>query len=502
MANETELKLFLAEATHRHFLHHPLLKQAIGRQSTRLVNLYYDTPNLALREQGIALRLRASNKLWLQTVKCAGQTPGGLSSRPEWEAPYVGHFDFSGIEDEALRGWLDKEKLKGRLAPVFETSFQRMAWQFEPVPGTRIELALDRGWIAASGQREAISEVELELLEGEPAQLFALARTLAERVALVPAPQSKAERGYCLYRGEAATPVKAKPVPLSGSEDPATAFDRIALACLDQIQRNHAGASTSKDPEYIHQMRVATRRLRAALRLFAPLLPPDYPAPIIAALRELMGILGQARDMDVLFCEIAQPVLDALPDEPRLAALVGIITERRFDRRHAAVDFLQSPRFGLHLLETLSAIHARPALNNETATCLATFASERLKRLRRKVQMLAAAAQVDDPASLHALRIGIKRLRYALEFFAPLAPPKATGRLLGQLAGLQETLGKINDLANAGELLMDCAGDDALLREAVTLIGGWHGPRYRELQAAVPCGLKQLGKLALPKLRR
>jgi CHAD domain-containing protein len=72
--------------------------------------------------------------------------------------------------------------------------------------------------------------------------------------------------------------------------------------------------------------------------------------------------------------------------------------------------------------------------------------------------------------------------------------------MLVQLASLQDTLGQINDLANAGELLMDCAADDPRLREAVTLIGGWHGPRHQKLLAEIPVGLKHLGRLRLPRL--
>ncbi|MDP1957474.1 MAG: nucleotidyltransferase domain-containing protein [Rhodocyclaceae bacterium] len=65
---------------------------------------------------------------------------------------------------------------------------------------------------------------------------------------------------------------------------------------------------------------------------------------------------------------------------------------------------------------------------------------------------------------------------------------------------LQDALGQLNDLASAGELLMSCADADPRLREAVTLIGGWHGPRHHKLLKAVPAGLKQLGRLRLPKL--
>ena len=512
MAQEIELKLALPEDAQRHFLRHPLLQQAASKETYRLVNLYYDTPELELRQRSMALRLRAQGKLWLQTIKTAGSGAGGLSARHEWENPYVGHFDFSVIDDEKVRDWLERPKIKTHIAPVFETNFQRVAWILEPKAGTRVMMVLDRGWIAAAGRREAISEIEIELLQGDAAQLFALARILAERIPVAPAPLSKADRGYRLFKQLPMTPVKSAPIPLSADDVPTDAFARIALSCLDHLQLNHQGAINSDDPEYIHQMRVATRRLRAALRLFAPLLPPRFVDPLLPQLRELMSVLGRARDLDVLLAEIAEPVLQALPDEPRLAALVGIITDRRFDARKSALRFLRSPRHGSIVLQALATLNAKidppkvdagkSAIDADSpfSLTLIDFANNRLRRLRKKVLQLAEAASIDDPTSLHALRIGIKRLRYALEFFSPLAQPKALRRMLLQLAELQETLGQINDLANAGELLMDCARDDARLREAVTLIGGWHGPRYQKLLKDVPAGLKHLGRLRLPQL--
>lgn len=500
MAEEIELKLALPEDAQRKFLRHPLLRQAQHKQAYRLTNLYYDTPTLDLRKRGVALRLRAQGRFWLQSVKCAGNRAGGLSSRPEWETPYGGHFDFATIDDPKVRGWLARPKIASRLAPLFETNFQRIAWTFELVRGTRIELALDRGWIAAGGQREAISEVELELLAGNPDELFALAQVLAERVPLIPAPLSKADRGYRLFQQAPATPCRTVPIPLAATDTPVEAFRRIALACLDHMQRNQAGASTSDDPEYIHQMRVAVRRLRAALRLFAPLLPEGFAAQMLPALHELMATLGAARDYDVLLAEIAAPVLHALPDEPRLAALIGVITERRCVIRRDALCQLAAPHYGAVVLGMLATLHRFDAAS-PAATSLLAFADGELRRLRKKTLALAARASIDDPASLHALRIGIKRLRYALEFFAPLAAQKPMQRLLAQLTALQDALGQINDLANAGALLMDCAAADPFLREAVTLIGGWHGPRHQKLLAAVPRGLKRLGKLHLPEIR-
>lgn len=68
------------------------------------------------------------------------------------------------------------------------------------------------------------------------------------------------------------------------------------------------------------------------------------------------------------------------------------------------------------------------------------------------------------------------------------------------LARVQDTLGQLNDLNSAGAMLMDCAGDDPRLREAVTLIGGWHGPRYAKLLVAISRDLELLTQLRLPKL--
>jgi adenylate cyclase len=233
------------------------------------------------------------------------------------------------------------------------------------------------------------------------------------------------------------------------------------------------------------------------LRLFGPALPTDFAEALLPPLREMMAKLGKARDLDVLLAEICAPVIAALPDEPRLSALAGIITDERYAARRNAVRHLEAREFGQLMIRLAALLHS-PALDAAPpGGDVAAFASGRLRRLRRKVRALALAARLDDPASLHALRIGIKRLRYALEFFASLARGKARRRLAAWLAGVQGTLGELNDLANAGHLLMASAGHDVRLREAVTLIGGWHGPRHARLMARLPKLLDELR--ALPR---
>lgn len=500
MANEIELKLSLPQEAQGLLLRQSVLRRAVSRHTQQLVNLYYDTPALSLHKRGIALRLRKQGRTWLQTVKCAGSSAAGLTSRPEWETPYAGHFDFAAIDDPEVRRWLDRPSLRKRIVPLFETSFRRTTWRFEPAPGCVFHLMLDRGWVAAAGRREPISEVELELESGDVNELFKLAQTLADRLPLVPQIQSKAERGYRLYQNARPVPVKAQPVALAADCPPLASFRQIAFSCLEHQQGNLEGVLNSEDPEFIHQMRVATRRLRAAMRLFAPRLPPSFAEELLPPLSQLMDRLGRARDLDVLLAEIAMPVMHALPDEPRLALLVGAVTDRQYAAREAAAHHLRSAAYGRLMLLATAALHCQPFTEPPAGETIVAFATDRLKRLRKKVRVLAEAASTDDPASLHRLRIGIKRLRYGLEFFAPLCSGRALQRLLRQLGALQDELGQLNDLANAGLLLMHCAGDDPRLREAVSLVGGWHASRHRELLARIPERLREIRRLSLPAL--
>lgn len=496
MAQEVELKLALPEAEQRRFQHSPFLRDAVGRSTERLINIYYDTPDLALHCNGIALRLRRSQRRWLQTVKCAGISHAGLSSRPEWEEPYGGDFDFSNIDELTTRKRLDR--LKHRLGPVFETSFRRTTWHVRE-GDTELLVALDRGTIVANGKAAPILEVEIELIRGNVASIFNLAERLAQHFPLTPCLRSKAERGYRLFLGTPDRPVRAAPVAIDSAMAPSAAFHTIALSCLNHLQQNHHGAMLSDDAEYIHQMRVALRRLRAALRLFHTVLPASLSEQLLPPLRNLMTLLGTVRDLDVLDMEIVAPVVSALPEEPRIAALASLMAERRHKARQQAIALLGAPEYGRLLL--LAMANLGTLAGSETDMALVDFAAAQLKRMQRKTLRLAHAARQSDPASLHALRIAAKRMRYALEFFAPLLPARRTATLIKHLTQLQDTLGQLNDIVNAGALLMDCAAAEADLREAVSLVGGWHGKRYAGLLAEVPHALAKLHKLRLSKAR-
>lgn len=488
MADEIELKLALPPSARRGFLRHPLLAQASKLGTRKLVNVYFDTPDLSLQRHAIALRTRKQGRRWLQTVKCAGTSSGGLAVRPEWEQPYDGRFDFSAVSDRAVRELLERHKIRSQLAPVFETVFSRTTWRLAPAAGVSILLMLDQGWVAADGARQPVSEIELELEHGEPLVLFDLALQLAVDLPLRPEILSKAERGHRLRSGAAPRPVKAAASPLRPGQTPSEAFARVAAACLEQLQLNELGASAD-DPEFIHQMRVALRRLRSALRAFGPTVPPDFNAAV-PAIRTLARTLGQARDWDVLAEEIVAPARAAFQDDARLEALGATVERMRRSARAKARRALAARAHARFILSLAATLHAHQPLTE--AVTIEAFAARRLDKLLRKARTLARAARDVDSGRLHALRIGAKRLRYAIEFFAPLYRAKDVGPALQALTGLQDTLGALIDLANAGAPLMHCAGDDPALREAVLLIGGWHRPRYEALRAKLPGRIREV----------
>lgn len=492
MAEEIELKFSLPLDEHARLQRHPALKKALSQTNKQLANIYFDTPTLDLHRKGVALRLRRIGDTWVQTIKCAGEQAGGLSSRPEWEFPYSGRFDFSPVGGE-LGEWLSSRRIAPRLQPVFETNFRRRAWSLK-AGSSVLELALDKGWVLAGGRKEAISEVEIEVLSstGNPdlKSLFDFAESLAVRLPLLPALRSKAERGYGLYLGRPMVPVRAQ-TEVSPPDTPLAAFRHLALSCLEHLHLNQPGVLADMDPEYLHQMRVATRRLRAAMRLFSPLIPESLDAELLPGLRALAARLGKVRDLDVLLAETVQPAIRDLPKDGKFDALLDRIHTGRATAFSVLRDQLADPAYGVWLMLFLRRMNESPFVDQETkGELLEDFLQRRLKNLRNRVREQAELARHADPETLHDLRIAIKRLRYSLEFFPKQA--RTGRRLLESLTTLQEDLGQLQDLATAGPLLLSLTGDEPSLLQAVGKIGQWHLTRYDALLKSTRRELKKI----------
>jgi inorganic triphosphatase YgiF len=475
MAQETELKLLMQARDVPRLLAHPLLA-ASPAQRQRLRNTYFDTPTLALMARRIAVRERRVGRRTLLTVKTAGHSVAGLSRRGEWEGPTApGLMDFANLVDEPSLA-AELVALKAQLVPVFRTDFTRRSWQVDGGQW-RIEVALDQGTIttgdAAQAEQparsEAILELELELLSGPVGALHALALSLARSpdgpLWLLPSDHSKAERGLALFLGQPLAPRKAQRVALQATMHPLDAYRAITHEALAQLQANLAGflrpraTGVLPDPDFIHQARVALRRLRTGLGLFRAHLPPSFVDHWRARWKDTAAALDDARNWDVLDDRLMRWLTDravrgAGPD-PLVGLAQWVLAQRRAAHQRATLALQQSA----HALDVLCCAQALQALpvgaDASGRQGLARWAAATLRQRHRRLRKQARHAQRLDIDGLHALRIRLKKLRYAEADLQALLPPHAALRL-PVLEQAQDRLGELNDLAMAQRLMRGC----------------------------------------------
>lgn len=447
MSTETEIKLSLSASTASRLLKHASLS-GIEPQRHLLINTYYDTPDARLRDERVVVRYRQKGRDWLLGVKTSVPLSGGLAQRNEWEAPGTpGEFDFSHVDDSVLRDLL--ESLREQLQAKFITRFRRVTWQLEPSPGVRIELALDRGWIEAGGRRQTICEVELELLAGEVTDLFELASTLQASLPLHPEASSKSDRAYGLLADVPMTAVKALPVPIGAGLSTINAFRLVALSCLNHLQRNEQGVCESDATEFVHQARVAIRRLRSAIRVWERHLPSPFVARFDPLWQEVAKQLGEARNWDV-FLESTAPILSAaLPDRGEIDQLVRYASRQRTRHRKAAGRVFKSADYSRLLVDFTGALLALP---EDGGGQLGSVVPGWLNKTVKRVNQRAEHALGPDDAVRHRLRLAFKQLRYALEFFSPIFNASVLQDYHQTVTALQELLGSQNDLAVAMQL--------------------------------------------------
>jgi inorganic triphosphatase YgiF len=428
---EREIKLRLTRAAAAE-----LFRLAPQRRS--VASIYYDTPRQELRRAGIALRLRRDGSRWLQTLKAQGAPHAGLAARAEWELPVRARGLQPGAfpaEEIRRSTGIHLARLAPRLRPVFETRFTRRSGILKIAQNATAELAIDRGHIIAGRRREAISEAELELVSGGTPALL----RFAQRLELPLAYESKAERGYRLSAGLAPAPRKWRMPKLDPAAPAGAAFAALLCEALAQAGINAAAMPGSADAEYLHQLRVALRRLRAALRAFAPVVEGDKP--LRKALRRLAPALGEARDRDVF--------VQTLEDAGAPAPLLRTARRERARARRAALAVVTSAQFRSFFFDALRWLESHPSA---PALRLSQLAPVRLERLHAKVL---ADPHPATAKRRHKLRIRIKRLRYACEFFSSCFPSGPVNAYLRRLARLQDVLGELNDVEVARRLLKD-----------------------------------------------
>jgi inorganic triphosphatase YgiF len=458
---EREIKLELAPECLPDVKEIPAIQACkIAPRRATQISVYFDTDKQKLRKHGLLLRVRRNGNHFVQTIKATGNS--GLFERDEWEAEIADEQpDLTLVRGTALEP-LVNGKLKRQLKPLFETRVQRTVYPL--ADGARaIALAIDRGKIDTGAKSMPLCEIELELERGTPAALFRVGRELIQALPAELVLKSKAERGYQLIDGEQNSSVKAAPLDLAAGLSTREGFKAVGRACLKQVTDNKP-ALIAGDPEGVHQMRVGLRRLRAAISLFGTLLHDTQTAAIKAELKWLTGELGPARELEVLVQRVVEPVHKRHPHWQGFSVLLGELTKRREMAFTQAQNAVTSARFRALTLETDAWLEIGDwteskddLLRNRSDIPVEVFAAEQLALRFRKVRKRGKLLEKLSPQKRHKLRIQVKKLRYAAEFFGSLFPSQRSAKrrkkYLAILERLQDGLGELNDIAVHEDLI-------------------------------------------------
>ena len=455
MEKEIELKLCVAPDDIPVLRNHPQFVHAFHSPAHATLNsVYFDSEDRSLREHGLTLRVRQIGAKRVQTIKSVDQGSDWLE-RSEWEQTIQGDQpDLTSLTDAALRPILS-DGVCSALKPVFETRIERTTYNRNE-KGANIVVAVDEGQIVANGSSCAVSEIELELKEGNTAELFEIARAINEIVPARLDVKSKSERGYDLVDRKLVSVEKACNPSIGSGTTAGRAFTMIGRSCLRHLVAN-TPATIKRDVEALHQMRVALRRLRASISLFSDFLDDDKIVAIKVDLRWLAHEFSPARNLDTHIFEVLKPLRKQHPKEPGLVSIGKMFGRQRLKCYQGVRQAVQSARFRRLVLETAEWIEAGPWTRSEDPLKQArrqlpieVYAVEQLSRRFGKIKRRGRKLVKFNPEKLHKFRIQVKKARYAGEFFSSMYIDKRSvkrrKKVFSSLTQLQNSLGRMNDI--------------------------------------------------------
>jgi len=475
-AAEIELKLHCTQAVTAKQLAEAMPGAvAAGPLTKPLDNTYFDTQDERLRRRKAALRVRQIDDHFVQTLKL-GQPETALQRRSEWEMPIAGPqlelAQFADPEAKAALGLL----FDGQLQPVFQTRFKRqkfdVRWPAGSPGASDIEVALDQGEIVAGEAREPIAEIELELKDGSGAHVLDLARTLGRALPVRPTIGNKAERGYWLASNLPPPFVKASKLAFAPDMPFASVVTIMLRDCLAQWMRNEAAASDGRDSEGVHQLRVAIRRLRSLLSLLRPWLVERVARDWSARLRDIFGRTGPARQIDVLIEETLVPLQRLLPADAALALVMTMAMRGKQAAYEEIRALTADPEVGRVLLDLICWVELgewRAVNRADIDRPVREVAAEILAKRYNSVRKHGRGFKHMPMAERHQLRLRLKKLRYAVDFFQGAFDPDSAGELRSRLAKLQDELGLANDLAESAHVLASLGGSHSSAAEGEAL---------------------------------
>ena len=427
----------------------PILARA-GRAAS-VMTLWHDTAGGALAARALSLSEQRGH--WrLEALRPAPDRPWPPGS----PAPLVA--------EGASPASLDHSVQDG-IAPIAALRARRMEFVLRPGQnGAAPDPAADAApvqVVVLDGQARGVAAEQQAcrlMLRGGPEQLRAAAMELASTVRLSVPRSGFAAFAVAVARGGEPEP---RHVGAAAAMPGQTTSDSAALLIgqlLDAMLHWAPGAGVGATPVPVHQMRVATRRLRSALAILKHVAAFPDLKPLSAGLRVTAARLGAARDWDVFLGETADRLGAAFPGDGRFRGLLATARRRRQAayvelRAHLASAAFRELQVGLACAAALRPWEREampdPRLHQDTASFAAAALAHQVKRVRHAGQDLAA---LPLPA-LHELRKDCKRLRYTAEFFLPLFPEKPGRRFVRRLSALQEELGLLNDGATAAGLM-------------------------------------------------
>jgi inorganic triphosphatase YgiF len=449
VSSETEIK-FAVEKSRK-----PTAVEGMSEGTLRpstYETLYFDTDNSDLRRNQVELCVRNRDGQVIQRIKtrAAGGSILGCQSHEIVLSDVQPNLDHArALLAPNLRDAISRSALK----PRFRTRFSRISHQFA-TDSSITRASFDQGCIEATGRSEQISEVEFKLKGG---RLQSYTQECLSFLAEVPAAllvESKAARGYRLAAGELPHAVGAPHLAVPWNLPLPEAILRILRHGFQHFLDNYPAVTLAGEPEGIHQMRVAMRRLLSAIRMFDPVLRLEDAKGLFAALKATFTQLGEVREADVFIGETL-PSLAAAGLGTTLESVLGReIAAFRAAAYRRARDELSSANFARLVVQLNDWIESRNWLKAErpidvllVERAAEDFAVPRIRALHAKLLKQGAKARCGTLDDWHRTRIAAKKLRYAGEpLFQALAPKIDTERLSKQLSRLQNSLGRLNDL--------------------------------------------------------
>ena len=496
---EVEAKFIIPdELTFQHLLEATSLAGFDLAEGTvaELHDQYLDTAGRALQAGGYACRIRRQASQTLVTLKGLGTVTGAVHRRIEHQVDLPESLPPQDWPSSVARDLTLRLSGGDPLLPLFEieqTRHQRTLHQGEHAVA---ELNLDRARLCRGGVvAPAFLELEVELLPGgSEADLDRIAVELQERWELVPQTQSKFARGLARF--------DTRPVSLSETRPdrdeylPLEQDQKLRIATVELLSQpgiepddpmseagrktfrfhfrrmlyNEAGTRLGEDIEALHDMRVATRRMRAAFRVFGEYYEPKEVAPYLKGLRRTGRALGPVRDLDVFRAKV-RAYLSALPEphQGRLDGFLAVLEAQREAARGRMVTYLDSAKYALfrehfgQFVET-EGVASRPFTLNGSEPIpyrvrhvAPTAIYQRLAAVRAYDEWVNIPwTDLPDPPlkRLHSLRIAGKRLRYALEFFSEALGPSGEA-IVKEVVTMQDHLGDLQDAVVARRILRE-----------------------------------------------